>query len=156
MKLLKVVSIEEAQDRTGLTYKKVGFEPFNENGNKEILTNDAVRYRNLWPERRLEDGNVIKADPLFAKVKIGSLVAGHIETLPTTPYTVGENQVSTYTGVFFSNENVVTVANRNLSNYDANVVDITTGEVLGAVRNQEGATPTLSTSSMHSAAGEKK
>ncbi len=148
MRTLRVVSIEDAQDKTGVAYKKVGFEAITKDGNIEVLTNDGVRYRNLWAERKLENGT-IKADPLFSKVKVGAVVAGHVETLPTTPYELNERMVSTHTGVFFSNENAITVANRNLRSNNANVIDLSTGEIYGATAAQDN-TPELNTSKITS------
>jgi hypothetical protein len=143
-KLLKVVSIEDAKDSKGIAYKKVGFEPLVKSDGMEVLTNDSTRYRNLWAERELADKSIIKADPLFAKVKIGSLVAGEIRTLATTPYMLEERTVHTYTGVIFSNENAETVANRNLRANNAKVIKIDADGTI--VSDKEEDTPELNTS----------
>ena len=145
MKLLKIVST------------KVGFEPYvmPVPGQPVVLMLNKTQYRNFFPERKLEDGSVIKADVLYTKIergeaKVNTLIAGSIERLETTPYTIGNNTINQYTGVFFEGENAVAIAARNLRDNNAGVIDKTTGEVVFA--NQRGSvpppTPSLNTSAL--------
>lgn len=119
---LLVNAIENLEASNGRKFQKVTFQLLKFRGDKQIKTTQ-VRSRNLWDTTELEDGRVIKADALFNQLFIGDEVDGTIETFNTTPYKIGNNQVNQWSGVVFEGENPITVANAQLRNNNAVVVD---------------------------------
>lgn len=156
VKVLRVATITDGTDSSvnAVAYKSVGFLPIlkDENG-VALACNMQPRVRNLWAERPLADGSVIKEDPLFSQVKAGTLVAGEIITLPTTPYMLGEGAkaktVHQWTGVIFTGENAVTIANRSLRANNATVIEIDADGVV--INEEEVETPNLNTSGVKKA-----
>lgn len=104
-------------------FKPVAYMPTGQavNNNQQVVT------RLLWDEFTDEKGNVFKADPLFTDVatknlNVGDLVEGNVVRVDTTPYDLNGRTATSTTLVVFSNEDVVTVANRALANNHACVV----------------------------------
>lgn len=133
MNLIQVVSVSEVKTaKNGRPYKTVVFKEMEKStiiGGKNITikTNSLNRTRNIWGEGHTEDGVLYKADALYNDIKVGDYVEGSFHTLATTPYTIGEGesarQVSSYSCVVFSNEDVVSYANRQLKSNDATVIN---------------------------------
>lgn len=119
---LSVTAIENLQASNGRKFQKVTFQLLKFRGDKQVKTTQ-VRSRNLWDTTELEDGRVIKADPLFNQLFVGDEVDGTIETFNTTPYKIDGRQVNQWSGVVFQGENPITVANAQLKNNNAVVVD---------------------------------
>lgn len=107
-------------------YRQVWFRPLTmlPNGVK-VFSNQSEKSRTLFGAH-----DDFKADPLFTSIqagelKEGALVEGTIVKFNTTEYKPeGFNQpVTSYTAVVFSNEDAVKVANRQLKQSFACVVD---------------------------------
>lgn len=119
---LLVTGIENLETDKGRKFQKVTFQLLKFRDNKQIKTTQ-LRSRNLWEATELEDGRIIKADPLFNQLFVGDEVDGTISTFNTTPYKIGNNQVNQWSGVVFEGENPITLANAQLRNNNAVVVD---------------------------------
>jgi len=119
---LEVTAVETDKAKDGRQFQKITFRLIKFLGDRPVKTTQT-RSRNLWEANRLPDGRVIKADALFGECTPGVLVDGSIETYNTTQYKIGENTVNTWTGVVFRGENGITVANNQLKNQGACVVD---------------------------------
>ena len=119
---LLVTAIENMTASNDRKFQKVTFQLLKFRGDKQIKTTQ-VRSRNLWDTTELADGRVIKADPLFSQLFVGDEVDGTIEIFNTTPYKIDGRQVNQWSGVVFAGENPVTVANSQLRNNQAVVVD---------------------------------
>lgn len=119
---LEVQNVETDTAKDGRQFQKVTFRLIKFLGDRQVKTTQT-RSRNLWEANELPDGRVIKADALFGECTTGMLVDGTIMTYNTTPYKIGENTVNTWTGVVFNGENGITVANNQLKNQGACVVD---------------------------------
>ena len=118
---LQVAKIENKTTDTGRKFQTVTFRPVKFFGNMQVASQE-VRTRNIWGETKLENGDVIKADGFYNNLTVGQLVEGTIETFNTTPYNIGDNEVNTWTGVIFSNEKGINVANKQLKNKNAKVI----------------------------------
>jgi hypothetical protein len=119
---LIVNAIENCEASNGRKFQKVTFQLLKFRGDKQIKTTQ-IRSRNLWDTVELEDGRVIKADAHFNNLFVGDEVDGTIETFNTTPYKIDGRQVNQWSGVIFEGENPITVANTQLRNNNAVVVD---------------------------------
>jgi hypothetical protein len=132
MDILIVKKIENLQDSSdqSVNFKKVTFQVQKFFNGVRLKSNQPLRTRNLWAERKLENGNVIKADPLFSDIEVGDMVEGRVDTLTTTDYTLNGRTVNSITTVSFDNENPLTVALRSLKQHPGvGVVDDATGEI---------------------------
>ena len=133
-KMLQIVSIDgpmEASD--GRQFKTVGFQAKEYLGNQEVLSNEPVRFRNLWelgPPSAKGLTDFSKGDPLFKSAKVGALVNGSVHTRTVESYTIrdGDDPVSIYTCVKFAHESV----QRAFNNQGHAIVDTETGEILRA------------------------
>lgn len=133
MNLIQVVSVSEVKTaKNSRPYKTVSFKEMEKSitvGGKtvSVKTNSPNRTRNIWGEGHTEDGVSLKADALYNDIKVGDYIEGSFHTLATTPYTIGEGesarQVSSYSCVVFSNEDVTSYANRQLKSNDATVIN---------------------------------
>ena len=119
---LLVNAIENLEASNGRKFQKVTFQLLKFRGDKQIKTTQ-VRSRNLWDTVEIQDGRVIKADPLFNQLFVGDEVDGTISTFNTTSYKIDGRQVNQWSGVVFEGENPVTIANSQLKNNNAVVVD---------------------------------
>jgi len=129
MQTLRVMYVSGKQTaKNGRDYFTCRFKPlvFLPNG-KEVFSSQSERTRTIWGAFKDEEGREYKADTLFNDLVSGSLtpsaaVTGVITTFNTTPYQVGNNEVTTTTVVSFENENPETVANAQLKQHLACVV----------------------------------
>lgn len=129
MQLLRVMAVSEKQTaKNERPYFTCRFKPlvFLPNG-KEVFSSQSERTRTIWGAFEDEQGNKYKADTLYNDLLSGNLtpsagVTGVITTFNTTPYQVGNNEVTTTTVVSFENENPETVANAQLKQHNACVV----------------------------------
>lgn len=126
--LLKIVSISETKtDTRGRKYVVASFKGESFLGNMRITNNSKPLTRLLWDSFTDEQGNKFSVDPLYTEVtsgatKVGDFVEGKNETFHCTQYMIDGKPVSTYSTVVFSNENGVTVANRNLKQNKSSVI----------------------------------
>lgn len=129
MNLIQVVSVSEIKTaKNNRPYKVVVFKELDKtiklNGREvTVKSNNNNRTRNIWGEGHTEDGVLIKADALFSNIAVNDIVEGSFHTFQTTPYAIGDKQVTQYSCVVFSNEDAVTYANRNLKQNDATVLN---------------------------------
>lgn len=129
MQTLRLTAVSDKQTaKNGRDYYTCKFKPllFLPNG-KEVFSSQSERTRTIWGAFEDEQGNKFKADTLFNDLLTGNLtpstaVTGVITTFNTTPYQVGNNEVTTTTVVSFENENPETVANAQLKQHLACVV----------------------------------
>ena len=129
MQTLRLMSVSDKQTaKNGRDYYTCKFKPlvFLPNG-KEVFSSQSERTRTIWGAFEDGEGNKYKADTLYNDLLSGALtpseaVTGVITTFNTTPYTVGNNEVTTTTVVSFENENPETIANSQLKQNLACVV----------------------------------
>ena len=131
---LKVASVSEPkEDKRGRKFITLRFTTTGVLGTGQtIFSNQSPKTRNVWEDFKDEAENLFKGDNLYyevlaGNVKVGSLVAGNIVQFNTTPYTLGDKQVTSYTTIIFENEDALLVANNDLKNNLACVVDPTSG-----------------------------
>ena len=131
MDILVVKAVETMKDSSDqqVEFKKVTFQVQKFFNGKQLKSNQPLRTRNLWAERKLDDGSVIKADPLFEDIEIGDMVEGRVDTLNTTAYTLNGREVNTITTVSFDNESPLTVALRSLKQHVGTGIIDDNGEV---------------------------
>lgn len=124
-KFLKIVSVSETQiDKNGRKYVKCTFQPLTVLGNgMKISSNQKPLTRVLW-EKNADGqfGDQLFYDLTSGQVNVGDGVEGSTMTYNTTPYKIGENDVTTYSFVYFSYENPETYANRQLKINKASIV----------------------------------
>ncbi len=119
-KFLKVVSVGElSKDKRGREYYSVSFRPVKMVGTITVLSNQKPITRVLWGQFTDTEGREFPADGLFSSIKqgeltIGGLVEGQIVRVETTSYEINGRQANSYTGIVFSNEDMVTYINRQL------------------------------------------
>jgi len=94
---------------------------------KEVFSSQSERTRTIWGAFKSETGQEFKADTLYNDLAAGNLkpsdaVTGVITTFQTTPYQLGNNEVTTITVCSFENENPETVGNQQLKQNKACVV----------------------------------
>ena len=119
---LKVREIFNSEATNGRKYQKVTFELIKFFNNMQIKT-QQVRTRNLWDTGHTASGTEVKADAHYNNLYFGDMVDGDIVTLNTTPYKIGDRLVNQWSGVVFAGENPIVVANNQLKNNNAVVVD---------------------------------
>lgn len=115
---LKVTAIINRADKNSrpfqqVTFNEVGYLPTGQ----EILTS-KVRTRNLWSSTEDQKG-----DSLFNQLKVGSMVAGSVQTFNTTAFEINDRVVNKTTLVIFDGENPISYANSQLKRNNACVVD---------------------------------
>lgn len=132
---LKVTSVTNRTASNGRKFQTVSFSPVKYFGTQQIISQE-VRTRNIWDKVTLENGDVIKADGFFGQLSVGQLIEGEIMSFNTTPYTIGDNEVNTWTGVIFKGENGLKVANQQLKSKNAHVVENNTVNQLSSVFTQ--------------------
>jgi hypothetical protein len=129
MNLIQVVSVSETKTaKNNRPYKVVVFKELDRtiklNGRDvTVKSNNNNRTRNIWGEGHTEDGVLIKADALFSNIAVNDIVEGSFHTFQTTPYIIGDREVTQYSCVVFSNEDATTYANRNLKQNNATVAN---------------------------------
>jgi len=139
-KLLKIVSISETKtDTRGRKYVVASFKGETYLGNMRITNNSKPLTRLLWDAFTDENGNKFSVDPLYTEItngstKVGDFVEGRTETFQCTQYLIDGKPVTTYSTVVFSNENGITVANRNLKQNKSSVI---VGDEVTAPQNLE-------------------
>lgn len=126
--LLKVTHIGETkQTSSGQKYLSVTFKPLIllESSGSEVFSNQKERQRILFGSKDNNKGDLLFSEIQKGSLKIGSIVEGTIQTFNTTPYQPEgyEKEITSTTIVVFSGENGLTIANRNLKQNFASVVD---------------------------------
>ena len=129
MQVLQINSVGDVQEASnGRKFRKIGFKAITFYGTMKITSNKSATPRVIWGSFTDESSKVFKADQLFLDLQtgeqsLGGAVEGQVVTFNTTPYQIGDNQVSTYSCVVFSNENAFKVANNQLKTQKACVLD---------------------------------
>jgi hypothetical protein len=130
MQVLQINSVDDVQEASnGRKFRKVSFKAITYFGGMKITKNQKAIPRIMWDSFKDEtSGKTFQADQLFLDLQsgeqgLGGAVEGQVVTFNTTPYQIGENQVHTYSCVVFSNENGYKVANNQLKQQKACVVD---------------------------------
>ena len=142
--MLVIISISGVQKATtGREFKQIEFAEkifiqLPGQSAQEQLTNKPSRKRNVWnafkDERPGMNNAEFAADPLFASAKLNLSVAGSIETVHTTEYTItrpdGTKGRPAYklSGVIFEGEDALSIFNKQLARNGACVVNAETGE----------------------------
>ena len=119
---LKVREIVNSEATNGRKFQKVTFELVKFFNGIQIKT-QQVRTRNLWSTGHTTSGEEVKADAHYNNLYLNDMVDGDIVTLNTTPYKIGDRVVNQWSGVVFTGENPITIANNQLKNNNAVVVD---------------------------------
>ncbi len=127
---LVVDAIENLLADNGRKFQKITFSEQKMLPGNRIMKTRNTRTRNVWDVST--DGKV-KADSYYNALRVGDIVEGSVVRFDTTPYTVGERTVETWSGVIFSDENPVTYANSQLKTNNASVIDAD-GNVTGTSR----------------------
>ncbi len=128
LRFLKINQIEKEKplkDKSG-NYIQVYFEPLTmlPNGT-QVFSNQTPKSRCLFGPSKDSKGDALYSSITKGEVKVGSLVEGSIQKFDTTEYQPEgfENPVTSFTTVVFSNENPTTVANRQLKQNYACIVE---------------------------------
>lgn len=132
MNLLKVDSIENGKDKTGVGMQTIKFVKAVSDANGEIFSAEKPRTRVIFAERTLADGTKIAAHPLYGKLSKGARVLGTIESLETSPYTPEgfTKEQTKYTFVCFEGENPLGYAALQLRDYSAGPIDPTSKQAI--------------------------
>ena len=126
--LVRVTQVSEVKtatnDRNYKTVRFVSLPKMITIGGKqvEVKSNQKEASRNIWADLENPDGTINKGDSLYNNIAVGDIVEGNIVSVNTSPYTIGERTVSSWTGVVFSNEDTIKYANSQLKSNNAEVV----------------------------------
>lgn len=131
LKVVTVANPVEAANGNG-SYKKVTLQQWvtSEKTPKKFIDSPTAKLvtMNLWTEQKRNDGSMSKRHFLYDSIIEGMELEGVIDTLDTSEYTVETNGVTRtarkLTVIAFEGENIVDVANSQLSQRDACVVRI--------------------------------
>jgi len=120
---LRVTNVVTKTAPNGRVYQTITFNQFTMIGSKEVKSR-LTRTRNVWGIGSTKENESISADPYFQTLTTGDIVEGNVFTYNTTSYRVGDNTVSQWTGVIFSDEkDGVKYVNNQLKNQGACVID---------------------------------
>lgn len=126
--LVKVTQVSEVKtasnDRNYKTVRFVSMPKMITIGGKqvEVKSNQKEASRNIWADLENPDGTINKGDSLYNNIAVGDYIEGNIVSVNTSPYTIGERQVTSWTGVVFSNEDTTKYVNSQLKSNNAEVV----------------------------------
>lgn len=131
LRVEKVDAPVEASNGNG-SYKKSAFRQFvssQKTGTKWVDSPTAkAAIMNLWTAQKRTDGSMTKPHFLYDVIAEGMEYEGAIKTYTTTPYIIETNGVKrearSITVVVFEGEDGVQVANQQLANRDACVVNV--------------------------------
>lgn len=85
--MLKVIAIEDGMSKGDVPMKKYTFEDVKfEHGYELKGSSKTLPVKVLFDDRKLENGDVIKAHQLYGKLGIGDRISGNYQTVPTTEY----------------------------------------------------------------------
>jgi hypothetical protein len=126
--IVKVTLVSEVKIATNeRKYKTVRFVSMPKMitiGNKqvEVKSNQKEASRNIWADLENPDGTINKGDSLYNTIAVNDYVEGTIVSVNTSPYSIGERTVNSWTGVVFSNEDTIKYVNSQLKSNNAEVV----------------------------------
>lgn len=115
---LKVTAIINKADKNGRPFQQVTFREIQYLPTGQEILTSKMRTRNLWSSTEDQKG-----DTLYGQLKVGSMVAGSIQSFDTTAFEIDGRTVNKTTLVIFDGENPVSYANAQLKRNNACVVD---------------------------------